>query len=543
MRILIAGAPGKFSNYVTALTGVGAQAVESLTDIAPEHYDGLLLPGGGDMDPSYYHEENRCCANIDPELDAAQYAALNGFVKAKKPVLGICRGHQLIHVYFGGSLIQEIPAWKRHVAVNKIDSIHQTTALEDSFIARLYGTCFPTNSSHHQAVKTPGKGMTSVQWSEHGTVVEASCHETLPVWTVQWHPERMCFGHRRTDTVDGEKLFRFFLEQTETYSSQNQETAGQTQSLIRRTVTLFSDQDEIPLSVLTIAPAKDIRGIFQLSHGMCEHKERYIPLMEYLAAQGLACIIHDHRGHGGSVLEDDDLGYMYGSDSTAIVEDLHQITRYAKVLWPGKKLCLMGHSMGSLVVRCYLKKYASELSGLIVCGSPSQNKAVGAALFITAFLTRLYGSHYRSPLITNLAFGPYEKRFPTEPVANCWLSANKDNVKKYNEDPLCGFTFTTEGYRALFHLVQETYSEKAWAKARQAGTCAPYDLPIRFIAGEEDPCIGSPDQWHAAMDFLKDQGYTHVSGKLFPHMRHEILNETDNHLVIEDVSTFLNTIL
>ena len=213
MKILIAGAPGQYTNYVKALTACGASAVESLTDLDPAHYDGLLLPGGGDMDPSYYQEQNRACAGIDRALDEAQWAALDHFAGAKKPVLGICRGHQLINVYFGGTLIQEIPAFKRHVAVNRVDSVHPTTALSDSFLGRLYGTAFSTNSSHHQAIGRQAQDMIPVQWSEHHTVVEGCCHKNLPVWSVQWHPERMCFDHRREDTVDGEKLFRFFLEQ------------------------------------------------------------------------------------------------------------------------------------------------------------------------------------------------------------------------------------------------------------------------------------------------------------------------------------------
>ena len=210
-RILIAGAPGKFQNYKDALTGSGALPVESLSDLDAAHYDALLLPGGADLDPSYYHETNRRCLGVDPELDRAQLSALDSFVRAGKPVLGICRGHQLIHVYFGGTLLQEIPAYKRHVAVNRVDQIHPTQALSGSFLARLYGTHFTTNSSHHQAVGQPGKGMIPVQWSEHRTVLEGSFHESLPIWTVQWHPERMSFAHRREDTVDGEALFRFFL--------------------------------------------------------------------------------------------------------------------------------------------------------------------------------------------------------------------------------------------------------------------------------------------------------------------------------------------
>ena len=124
------------------------------------------------------------------------------------------------------------------------------------------------------------------------------------------------------------------------------------------TFTLQSAYDGLPMTVAFLVPggqnsepAAAPRAIVQLVHGMCEHKERYYPLMQYLVSKGFICVIHDHRGHGGSVRSADDLGYFYEGGYRAAVEDTHQVTQWAKENFPGLPLFLFGHSMGSMVVR------------------------------------------------------------------------------------------------------------------------------------------------------------------------------------------------
>ena len=116
--------------------------------------------------------------------------------------------------------------------------------------------------------------------------------------------------------------------------------------------TLDSKADGLSLSLQVAEPTGCPRGVLQISHGMAEHKERYEPLMEFLAEQGIVVAIHDHRGHGKSVRAAEDLGYFYADGARALVEDLHQVTawlrrEYAREL----PLYLLGHSMGSLAAR------------------------------------------------------------------------------------------------------------------------------------------------------------------------------------------------
>ena len=214
VRIAIATTSGKYVNYVNALTGVGAEAV--LTEgkrVDPAEFDGLLMPGGVDVAPSRFGEEMNGTEEVDEELDAHQFQVLDDFVRAGKPVLGICRGHQLINVYFGGSLIQNLENAVHHRwRGDGNDQTHESRTEEGSWVRKLYGLDeMVTNSAHHQAVKVPGKGLVADMFSDDG-INEAMHHESLPVYCVQWHPERMCFANRREDTVDGRPVFDFFLQ-------------------------------------------------------------------------------------------------------------------------------------------------------------------------------------------------------------------------------------------------------------------------------------------------------------------------------------------
>ena len=207
--------PQAVTNYLHALTMTGARG-EAGRDFSADQYDGLLLPGGCDVNPARYGKEPIPQEITDDDQDALQFDVLARFLEARKPVLGICRGHQLLNVAFGGTLIQHLPGAEKHMSLpSGEDNVHPVYAERDSFLYRIYGSDFRVNSSHHQGIELPGKGLHAVLYSEDG-VIEAIEHDSLPVWGVQWHPERMCFLHQRDDTEDGSLIFRFFLEQCRT---------------------------------------------------------------------------------------------------------------------------------------------------------------------------------------------------------------------------------------------------------------------------------------------------------------------------------------
>lgn len=204
-NILIVGEAGKTHNYENALRRLGAECRTALHVPDVSFYDGLLLPGGGDIDPRLFGQLPAGTRTFDPQLDRSQLAILKAFVMERKPVLGICKGMQLINIYFGGDMVQHLPCAQSHEYLqegDQGDQLHETTALKGSYLEALYGESFVVNSAHHQAVAAPGRGICYVQSARDG-VIEGLAHESLPVYGVQWHPERLCFEHRREGAVDG----------------------------------------------------------------------------------------------------------------------------------------------------------------------------------------------------------------------------------------------------------------------------------------------------------------------------------------------------
>lgn len=299
------------------------------------------------------------------------------------------------------------------------------------------------------------------------------------------------------------------------------------------TFTIKSDFDDLTLCGAYCKPEAGASCVLQIAHGMAEHKERYFPFMEYLAARGIASVIHDHRGHGASVKSPDDLGFMYAGGWNAMVEDVKKVQDWAKDRFPGLPVILMGHSMGSMVVRAFTKRYDSAIDGLIVCGCPSNNPAKGAGKVLASLVAAIRGDHFRSKLLDSMSFGSFNKPFEAEGEL-AWLSANRENVRSYIADPLCGFCFTANGFMNLMGVMMYCYSPKGWALANPS-------LRVMFISGGDDPCRIDDKAFGKAVQFMKDRGYSNVSSKLYPGLRHELLLEKSAEVIFDDIVRFISS--
>ena len=302
-----------------------------------------------------------------------------------------------------------------------------------------------------------------------------------------------------------------------------------------RTFTLRSAHDDLDISVMAVTPESSPKAIIQLVHGMCEYKERYVPFMKFLCSEGFACVIHDHRGHGASVKSADDLGYFYSGGWRGIVSDILTVNEEIRKMYPESPVYLFGHSMGSLAVRSFTKRYDNLIDGLIVCGSPSRNPAAGAGKLLAKFIAAFKSDRHRPDLIQKIAFEGFNKNFSNE-GRNAWLSTDKENVRAYNCDPLCNYKFTANGFIGLFDLMMDTYSDKGWNVSNP-------QLPIHFIAGSDDPCITSLKDFQAAADHMKKVGYACMTTKAYDGLRHEILNETGKEEVWSDILNYINGLL
>lgn len=214
MNILIAQNPSITLNYSNAIKQLGATPSSSLTLTDISSFSGLILPGGGDIHPKFQNltPTSPFLNNIEPEIDLAQFYILTQFIQANKPILGICKGMQLLNLHFGGTLIQHLLTASAHIYTSH-DQMHTTTNLSmpSNPLFNLYGNSMTTNSAHHQGVGILGDELSLTQYA-NDTVIEGFIHNKLPIIGVQWHPERMCFSHGHRDVADGSLLLSYFLK-------------------------------------------------------------------------------------------------------------------------------------------------------------------------------------------------------------------------------------------------------------------------------------------------------------------------------------------
>lgn len=208
MKVAILGRKKDTLNYEKFVGSIPACPVTTLNPASLSECCALLLPGGGDIAPAFFGEHNNGSKNIDTELDILQFQALDYAIKRGLPVLGICKGMQIINVAFGGTITQNLSTAKVHEYIGE-DQYHHTTILKDSLLYRLYGGEAMVNSAHHQGLNRIGKGLIPIQWCSTDNCVEAVVHETLPILGLQWHPERLSPNQT---FLSGEKLLSWLCD-------------------------------------------------------------------------------------------------------------------------------------------------------------------------------------------------------------------------------------------------------------------------------------------------------------------------------------------
>ncbi len=187
--IAIAGRSKDTVNYEAALKRLSIPYITTLSQNEIHSCRGLLLPGGGDITPAFFGQKNNGSHNIDTELDIIQLQALETAVRQSKPVLGICKGMQIINVFFGGNIVQHMQHHEMHAYCDG-DRYHNSTIVPNTYLHCLYGDTLYINSAHHQCLDRLGKDIIPAQYATCTQTPEAIYHKELPIYGVQWHPER-----------------------------------------------------------------------------------------------------------------------------------------------------------------------------------------------------------------------------------------------------------------------------------------------------------------------------------------------------------------
>lgn len=299
--------------------------------------------------------------------------------------------------------------------------------------------------------------------------------------------------------------------------------------IIRKEFSFPSSSGLCDIFAQSFVPAdKNVKAIIQISHGMTEHSDRYIPFAEKLCENGYAVFANDHLGHGRSVKDDSMLGF-FGSEKgyMNIVNDCKKLTDIAKEEFEGIPYFFFGHSMGSFIARCYTKYYGSGIDAVVYCGTSGPNPGASAGIAIANLIIKTKGEMHRSNFINSVAFGTYNKKTEKKTEFD-WLTKDESIIKEYIADKYCGFVFTAAGFRDLFSVLNEVNAKDWYTSLRK-------ELPVLLIAGEDDPVGAYGKGVTAVYDGLIKTGHTKAALKLYPNDRHEILNETDK----DDVMNFL----
>ncbi len=293
----------------------------------------------------------------------------------------------------------------------------------------------------------------------------------------------------------------------------------------------FDSRDGVSrLHAVRYLPEAEPIAVLQIVHGMAEHVERYEEFAGFLTERGFLVTAEDHLGHGASVAAGRPYGYFCAQDpATVVVRDVHRLKKMTQEKFPGLPYVILGHSMGSFILRNYLCRYGSGIQGAVIMGTGMQPGAVLCMGKALAGLQKIFlGDEHVSRLLNGIAFGSYNKKIPDARTESDWLSRNPENVDRYREDPLCGFCFTVNGFRTLFELISRIQKAENLEKI-------PKDLPLFLVSGEEDPVGDYGKGVKRTMESLEKAGLRKLQCRLYPQDRHEILNETDRQQVMEDI--------
>lgn len=277
-------------------------------------------------------------------------------------------------------------------------------------------------------------------------------------------------------------------------------------------------------------PEGEVKAVLQVCHGMTEYIGRYEEFARYLNEKGVFVTGHDHLGHGESVQSEEYYGYFHEKKGNQyVIGDIHKLREITEKKYPEAPYFMLGHSMGSFLLRQYLTMYGKGLKGAVIMGTGHHGRLVlNAGQLLCRIVAAFKGWKYRSTFINNLSFGGYNKKFKNDETGATWLSRNVENCEKYAADPLCTFTFTVNGYYQMFQGMKMLAGKKSVERI-------PKKLPILFVAGSDDPVGSFGKSVRKIYNKYRAAGIEDVKLKLYKDDRHEILNEVDREDVYVDI--------
>ena len=252
---------------------------------------------------------------------------------------------------------------------------------------------------------------------------------------------------------------------------------------------------------------------------MTEYIDKYIPFIEYLTSYGFLVVGHDQLGHGSSFTSSENQGYFGEPDPNMnLIEDIHKLRKITQEKNKELPYFILGHSMGSYLLRQYITIHNNNLAGVLLLGTGYVSPCVTSlVLKIISIFACFKGWKHKSIFIKNLIFGSDTKR---NDINNCWITRDKEMAEKWLNDKKSNFIFTLNGFYDLFQCINYVCNNSNVVKIKST-------LPILFLSGSEDIVGENGKGVIKSAEIMKKIGSIDVSVKLFENDRHEILNEID----------------
>lgn len=283
----------------------------------------------------------------------------------------------------------------------------------------------------------------------------------------------------------------------------------------------------------TLFAPQTAKATLLIVHGMQEHSGRYAEIAEYFANHGIGVITYDHLGHGKSVKDKSEIGFFQlEKPDERLIADAEMMADHLATQYPDVPHFILGHSMGSFITRCLLQKASSKFAGAIITGtggplpgidllrgylSIANSIAPKHRTFLNSVFTKVNNKHFKK-----------DKDFGD----TSWLSINPKNRKAFEQDELCGIPFTHNAFYTLFTVYKR-------ATARNWAASISPSFPFLFVSGQNDPIGDFSKGVMLTVNHLKTDGFQDVEAKIYPEMRHEILNEEIREQVLSEIYNWI----
>lgn len=268
-------------------------------------------------------------------------------------------------------------------------------------------------------------------------------------------------------------------------------------------------------------------GVFQIAHGLTEHINRYDRFARFLAEYGFVVCGNDHLGHGKAAAEAGKLGDFGAPDTDVrMVDDMNKLSNIMKRKYPALPYFLMGHSMGSFLARIYAAHFGDGLTGLILCGSTHMGGKLAALQdYVMPFGELIGGERYSSAGADVL--GKITSMYFKEEDSNAWLSVSRENREEADSDPYFDYPITNSSAMMVTKILLKASEDFCYEMI-------PPTLPVMLISGGKDP-IGLFGRGVLSICEKLEENGIETEMKIYPGLRHEILNEDDYQNIYDDI--------